>query len=298
MTGNLLESSLLQSSITLNALYTHAMVEMQHFLLPELSAMFGANVLWAMYAEAQTQYIRPNTVGTLTPPIPLTATVPIFGVRAGLAYNLRSHESSTADISLRGRFQPSFSVEWQPIISAGASYLLSVQTLGGLALRLGCTWNIEWIQPDTFSIRPFIRPVPIAPLVKTPLSSRLYDEEGAAGRIVAPQELKEAVLEDRVFIYRPDDTALIHGIPSEALDILRNSVTYIRAGARCQLILTIPTKKTSANVPQAESALRVMGDYLLKKSVEVSSIEAGVAENIYNAGEAWQLRIRIARAVR
>lgn len=296
--GNALEYALLQSFQNLSAIRIHAMAEIPQILLPELSATFGVNALWTLGAEAEMLYIRQNAAGTLTPRLALATAAPVWGTHVGLAYNLRSHESSLWGIPLRGRFQPSFSVEWQPTIIASAESAVSNLFWGALTLRLGCAWNIEFVQPDTLSVQPFVRILPIEVLEQTPLSSRLHDEEGAAGRIVAPQELKEAVLEDRIIIYRPDDAALIQGIPSEALDILRNSVVYIRSGARCRLILTIPTKKTFANVPQAESALRVMGDYLLKKGVEVSSIEAGLAENIYNAGDAWQLRIRITRAVR
>lgn len=296
------EYALVHNVIRWNALKTSVDVELHNILSTPIYAKTRIQALWTTEAAAQTSYARSssitptlpaNGINTSTPAIPLMLPAPIFSIAAEIAYPLRPTIQGFGGITAQGRFTPTLGIEWLPNIfsSQNASW-------GALTLRLGCAWTLEALRVDTLSVQPFMRAIPIALLPETPLADIIRDEEGAAGRVVSPRELTVAVLEDRIIIYRPDDAALRHGIPAEALEIFRDAVQYIRSGAQCRITLTVPTRITTSLVPKAEASLRQMGDYLLKKGIDNASIEAGLAENVYSSGEAWQLHIRIARAVR
>ncbi|MCU0425440.1 MAG: hypothetical protein MUF71_07420 [Candidatus Kapabacteria bacterium] len=293
------EYKLIHNVIRWNALKTSVDAELHNILSTPIYAKTRIHALWTTEAAAQMSYVRnnssppTNSINTSTPAIPLMLPPVICSIAAEIAYPLRPTIQGFGGITAQGRFTPTFGIEWLPNIfsSQNASW-------GALTLRLGCAWTLETLRVDTLSVQPFIRAIPIALLPETPLADIIREEEGAAGRVVSPRELTVAVLEDRIIIYRPDDTTLRHGIPAEALEIFRDAVQYIRSGAQCRITLTVPTRITTSLVPKAEASLRQMGDYLLNKGIDNASIEAGLAENVYSSGEAWQLHIRIARAVR
>jgi hypothetical protein len=219
--------------------------------------------------------------------------MPALSFNAGIRYALRERDIGNARIHV----SPFVEGAWQPLLSGA-----NASSWGALMLRVGVSFAVEPLHVDTLSVQPLIRWLPIVQLAETQLASVIREEQSVTGRVATARENKDAVLEERVVIYRPDASVLLHGVPPEALEILRVAVPLFFSRAHCRLVMTVPaalgTASGKANTAQAETTLGLLVDYLLRHGVEETSIEAGIGENRFLQGEALQLRIRVSRDVR
>ncbi len=286
----------LRSAVTAESLETGFFVQSSDIfaaISSRLSAFARLDALWNLRAEAQTLYVpasASNIAVTPAPPVEAVS-MPIvaLGMSVGVGHTLRLSQSAFAT----NQITPFFALHWQPLLS-----LAHNSSWGVFGLRLGISCAIEPFRADTLAVQPLIRPIPIALLPQTPLSDVIREDGAVTGRIATPREGKDAILEERIVIYRPDDSALVATIPREGLEIIRQAIPLLRSGAHCRLVVILPASVSAAQRTEAEMMLRILGDYCLQRGVENSSIEAGLGENRYQSGEAWQLRIRIERKVR
>lgn len=292
------QDSVLQSAVSIDALSTSIFAETHDVALPRLMLFAGIEALWGISAVAKTttnRFRQQNSSYTTTEnPELLTLALPALGVSVGAGYTLRTNEWSCAV----SRITPLLALNWQPVLSSSDN-----SSWGTLIVRFGVSCTLEPFRADTLSVQPFIRFLPIVLLPETPLADLIREDEAVTGRIASARESRDAVLEERVVVYRPDNPALLGGIPREAIDIMRSVMPYLLSGAHCRLVLTIPSSlsasaTTSVSVAQAEKTLSILADYGLRRGVAETSIEAGIAENRYAVGDAWQLRIRVVREVR
>ena len=286
----------LRSAVTAESLETGFFVQSSDIfaaISSRLSAFARLDALWNLRAEAQTLYVPASASNIAVTPAPSIETVsmPIvaLGMSVGVRYTLRPSQSAFAT----NHITPFFALHWQPLLSFAHN-----SSWGVFGLRLGISYAIEPFRADTLAVQPLIRPIPIALLPQTPLSDVIREDGAVTGRIATPREGKDAILEERIVIYRPDDSALVATIPREGLEIIRQAIPLLRSGAHCRLVVILPASVSAAQRTDAETMLRILGDYCLQRGVENSSIEAGLGENRYQSGEAWQLRIRIERKVR
>lgn len=289
---------LLQSNVEAGALVTGLFALLPLPALMRCVMFGGVEALWSLGAQANTtKHFRPEpNDGTATVPartITFSEAVvfqtPALSLSTGIGYTLHSRDVGAA----RVHTTPFLEGVWQPLLS-GANGL----SWGAFMLRAGISVAIEPLRVDTLSVQPLIRWLPIVQLTETPFASRIDEEQAVTGRIASARENRDAVLEERVVIYRPDESALLHGVPPEALEILRAAVPLLLSRARCRLILTVPAASDRTNTTRAETTLGLLVDYLLRRGIEEASIEAGIGENRFLSGEALQLRIRVARDVR
>jgi hypothetical protein len=290
------EYGLLRSEVTWQVLTTGLFVATPIPALPCCTAFGGVDALWSLGAQAKTSHFRApaNTIGADVWNETLAIQAPALSFNAGIRYALRERDIGNA----RVHASPFVEGAWQPLLSGanGSSW-------GALMLRVGVSFAVEPLHVDTLSMQPLIRWLPIVQLAETPLADVIREEQSVTGRIATARENKDAVLEERVVIYRPDASALLHGVPPEALEILRVAVPLLFSRAHCRLVMTVPAAvgtaaSGKANTAQAETTLGLLVDYLLRHGVEETSIEAGIGENRFLQGEALQLRIRVSRDVR
>lgn len=284
--------SLLKSTVDMRTIMTEFFAETALSTLPKCIVFGGVGALWSLEAKAKTTYSYAPHFDIIVPAsreesVPLQ--IPALSFNAGIRYTLHERDFGSTKIYTT----PFAEGVWQPLLSGA-----NTSSWGALMLRVGLSVRMEPVRIDTLSAQPHIRWLPIAQLPETPLASILSEEQAVTGRIATARENNDAVLEERVVIYRPNDKELLHGVPTGALEILRAAVPLLRSRAHCRLVLTIPTSSGSTNSAQAETTLRLLVDYLLRRGVEEASIEAGIGESRFLSGEALQLRIRVARDVR
>lgn len=283
--------SLLQSNVDVKTIATEFFAETALSALPRCAVFGGVGALWSLEAKAKTTYSRAPRFDIIASAYPeiVPLQTPALSLNAGIRYSLHERDLGSTKIYTT----PFVEGVWQPLLSGANS-----SSWGAVMLRVGLSVRMEPIRIDTLSAQPRIRWLPIAQLPETPLASIISEEQSVTGRIATARENNDAVLEERVVVYRPNDKELLHGVPAGALEILRAAVPLLRSRARCRLVLTIPTSSGNASSAQAETALRLLVDYLLRRGVEEASIEAGIGESRFLSGEALQLRIRVARDVR
>ncbi len=286
---------LLRSEVTWQVLTTGLSVATPIPALPRCTAFGGVDALWSLGAQAKTSHFRApaNTIGADVWDETVALQAPALSFNAGIRCALRERDIGNARIHA----SPFAEGVWQPLLSGA-----NASSWGALMLRVGVSFAVEPLHVDTLSVQPLIRWLPIVQLAETPLASVIREEQSVTGRVATARENKDAVLEERVVIYRPDASALLHGVPLEALEILRVAVPLLFSRAHCRLVMTVPasfgTASGKANTAQAETTLGLLVDYLLRHGVEETSIEAGIGENRFLQGEALQLRIRVSRDVR
>lgn len=289
------EYGLLRSEVMCEALTTGLFVATPISALPRSTAFGGVEALWSLGAQAKTTHFRApaNTIGVDVWNETLALQTPALSFNAGIRYALRERDIGNARLYAL----PFVEGVWQPLLSGA-----NASSWGALMLRVGISFAVEPFHVDTLSVQPFIRWLPIVQLAETPLANVIREEQSVTGRVATARENKDAVLEDRVVIYRPDASTLLHGVPPEALEILRAAVPLLFSRAHCRLVMTVPAAfgaaSGKATTAQAETTLGLLVDYLLRHGVEETSIEAGIGENRFLQGEALQLRIRVSRDVR
>ncbi len=283
--------SLLKSTVDVRTIMTEFFAETALSALPRCIVFGGVGALWSFDTKAKTTYFSAPHFDIITAAYPeaLPLQMPAFSLSAGIRYTLHERDLGSTKIYTT----PFAEGVWQPLLSGA-----NASSWGALMLRVGLSVRLEPVRIDTLSAQPHIRWLPIAQLPETPLAGILSEEQAVTGRIATARENNDAVLEERVVIYRPNDKELLHGVPTGVLEILRAAVPLLRSRAHCRLVLTIPTSSGNVNTAEAETTLRLLVDYLLRRGVEESSIEAGIGENRFLGGEALQLRIRVARDVR
>lgn len=283
--------SLLQSTADARIIATEFFAETALSALPRCAIFGGVGALWSLEAKAKTTYSRAPRFDIVVSAYPevVPLQTPAISLNAGIRYSLHERDLGSAKIYTT----PFVEGVWLPLLSG-----VNASSWGAVMLRVGLSVRMEPIRIDTLSAQPRIRWLPIAQLPETPLASIISEEQAVTGRIATARENNDAVLEERVVVYRPNDKELLHGVPAGAVEILRAAVPLLRSRARCRLVLTIPTSSGNASSAQAETALRLLVDYLLRRGVEEASIEAGIGESRFLSGEALQLRIRVARDVR
>lgn len=283
--------SLLQSSVDVRVIATDFFAETALSALARCIAFGGVSALWSLEAKAKTTYSRAPRFDIIASAYPeaVSLQTPTLSFNAGIRYSLHERDLGSTKIYTA----PFVEGVWQPLLSGA-----NVSSWGAVMLRVGLSVRMEPIHIDTLSAQPRIRWLPIVQLSETPFASIISEEQAVTGRIATARENNDAVLEERVVVYRPNDKELLHGVPAGALEILRAAVPLLRARAHCRLVLTIPISSGNASSVQAETTLRLLVDYLLRRGVEEASIEAGVGESRFLSGEALQLRIRVARDVR
>jgi hypothetical protein len=289
------EYGLLRSEVTWQVLTTGLSVATPIPALQRCTVFGGVDALWSLGAQAKTSHFRApaNTIEADVWKETVALQAPALSFNAGIRYALRERDIGNA----RVHASPFVEGAWQPLLSGA-----NASSWGALMLRVGVSFAVEPLHVDTLSVQPLIRWLPIVQLAETPLASVIREEQSVTGRVATARENKDAVLEERVVIYRPDASALLHGVPPEALEILRVAVPLLFSRAHCRLVMTVPAAlgiaSGKANTAQAETTLGLLVDYLLRHGVEETSIEAGIGENRFLQGEALQLRIRVSRDVR
>jgi hypothetical protein len=269
-------------------------------------------------ARAQTLYYRPAAAASsLSPPPAVDAFSALERARLA-SFGAIAVETPPFDVPLHSpaprisigverrfaspsRIGAPFETEWTAFAGARWQPLLSssdASAWGVFSASVGISFSLAPARNDTLSLKPFVRFIPIEPLAETPLETMMREEPAVTGRVVSAREMREAVLEERVFIYRPSDAALIHGIPPAVFQMIREYLPQLLSGARCRFVLTVPTAAEGALVEGGERTLRLLGDYCLRRRIEPEFVQAGVAEHRLLSGEALQLRVRIWREAR
>ncbi|MCS6807921.1 MAG: hypothetical protein RML40_04465 [Bacteroidota bacterium] len=285
----------LHSTVQLSAIEPSIAVEVANVCIPNMAVQAAIGLSWVYTALVQTQYIRHNTVRTYTPVEQLHVAAPYASVHLGIAYALRPQEYRCLYNSYwRSVCTPSLMVTWQPLIAESAS----VQW-GTLGVRIGCSWSLEPFSVDTLSVRPQVHEVPILAQDHLSFPTIPRDDDGIVSHIAVPQANTDAILEDRVIVFRPRSSPLPYGAPIEALHILHNALQYLRSGAICTLTLTMPAQESSLEDSSlAHDILQYVGNYVWKHVGAETPIVAGIAENRYVRGQAWHLRVCILRRTR